>query len=84
MHVWRFTNHLIEPKGTVPYPVNPFGTYHKPAYTAERDSPLAHKSFRYLVPGGGGGGGGGRDEVCIVYSRESYRYELSAVHIIPE
>ena len=58
MHVWRFTNHLIEPKGTVPYPVNPFGTYHKPAYTAERDSPLAHKSFRYLVPGGGGGGGG--------------------------
>ena len=71
-------------EGTVPYPINPFGTYHKPAYTAERDSPLAHKSFGYLVPGGGGGGGGGRDEVCIVYSRESYRYELSAVHIIPE
>ena len=48
---------------------------------AERDSPLAHKSFRYIIPVGGGGG---KDEVFMVYSRESYKYELSAVHIIPE
>ena len=47
-----------------------------------RDSPLSHKSFRYLVPVGGEGGG--TDEVCIVCSTESYKYELSAVYIIPE
>ena len=53
-------SYRAEIKGTVPYPINPFGTSSQE------------------------GGGGGRDEVCIVYSRASYKYELSAVHIIPE
>ena len=55
-------SYRAEIKGTVPYPINPFGTSSQE----------------------GGGGGGGRDEVCIVYSRASYKYELSAVHIVPE